>query len=240
MRRLASYHVSYRLVSFHQRPGFSRRDSHVWTLARWPLWWGFRVLRWKRALQIQAESLKTGGSAELSGSSPQHRSFWQRQAGLGSWRVSFTIHSRSHLSIPVRMSYTESEKGAFKTLQKRQNTCLSVGHCFDSAAGWPSKGSSGTNACWLCHFRLGLKNFIQTLKQKQCQTIASPQNSISKKIRSGKKQLWVSDNIQNSVYYVCNAFINSPLYNCTLNYNKVITVNVKLQPSDNWTKMSTL
>lgn len=166
MRRLASYHVSYQLVSFHLHFVFSKRDSRVWMLVRWSLWWGFQVLRWKTALQIQAESLKTGGSAELSGSSPQHRSFWQREGGLGSWRVSFTIHPRGHLSIPVRMSHAESEKGAFTTLQKRQNTCLCVGHCFDSAAGWPSKGSSGTNACWWRHIRLDLKNFILTLQQK--------------------------------------------------------------------------
>lgn len=29
-----------------------------------------------------------------------------------------------------------------------------------------------------------------------------------------------------------NILINSPLYNCTLNYSKIITVNMKLQPLD--------
>lgn len=33
--------------------------------------------------------------------------------------------------------------------------------------------------------------------------------------------------------------INRPLYNCTLNYNKIITVNIKLQPLDNGMDRST-
>ena len=41
------------------------------------------------------------------------------------------------------------------------------------------------------------------------------------------------------IFYVCNALINSPFYNCTLNYNKIITVNMKLQPLDNCMKRST-
>lgn len=49
------------------------------------------------------------------------------------------------------------------------------------------------------------------------------------------QQPCVSDDIQNSVYLSAyNALINSPLNNCTLNYNNIITmVNVTLQPLDN-------
>lgn len=43
-----------------------------------------------------------------------------------------------------------------------------------------------------------------------------------------KAQQENSDDIQNSVYYVCYVSINSCLLNCTLNYNEIITVKNKI------------
>lgn len=39
-----------------------------------------------------------------------------------------------------------------------------------------------------------------------------------------------TSNTQNLIYYVWNIVNNSPLYICTLNYNKIIKVKMKLQP----------